>query len=127
MLLPSLRFVFCIPPGLSISKSLNSRDVLASLINFNSFASQGVGGTLFFQGQRLFFHNATGKYGSIPLTISGDMDINPDDGEYRLSCQVSFLILVSSEYLINIYHSFMFLDVIILNKISTFIQLYSMF
>ncbi|KAG0581653.1 hypothetical protein KC19_4G269200 [Ceratodon purpureus] len=49
----------------------------------------GVGGTLFFQGQRLFFHNATGKYGSIPLTISGDMDINPDDGEYRLSCQVA--------------------------------------
>lgn len=59
--------------------------------DFNSFASQGVSGTLFFQGQRLFFHNATGKYGSIPLTISGDMDINPDDGEYRLSCQVSFL------------------------------------
>ncbi len=59
--------------------------------DFCSFASQGVSGTLFFQGQRLFFHNATGKYGSIPLTISGDMDINPDDGEYRLSCQVSFL------------------------------------
>lgn len=49
----------------------------------------GVGGTIFFQGQRLFFHNATGKYGSIPLTVSGDMDINPDDGEYRLSCQVA--------------------------------------
>lgn len=49
----------------------------------------GVGGTLFFQGRRLFFHNATGKYGSIPLTVSGDMDINPDDGEYRLSCQVA--------------------------------------
>lgn len=56
---------------------------------FKIFTLQGVGGTIFFQGQRLFFHNATGKYGSIPLTVSGDMDINPDDGEYRLSCQVS--------------------------------------
>lgn len=61
-----------------------------------------MGGTLFFQGQRLFFHNATGKYGSIPLTISGDMDINPDDGEYRLSCQV-FLFLNSCVFL-RVFH-----------------------
>lgn len=57
-----------------------------------------MGGTLFFQGQRLFFHNATGNYGSIPSTISGDMDINPDDGECRLSCQV-FLSLDSYPFL----------------------------
>lgn len=57
----------------------------ASLI----YVIQGVSGTLFFQGQRLFFHNATGCYGSIPLNVSGDIDINPEDGEYRLSCQVS--------------------------------------
>jgi hypothetical protein len=50
---------------------------------------QGVSGTLFFQGQRLFFHNATGYYGAIPLNVSGDIDLNPEDGEYRLSCQVS--------------------------------------
>ena len=36
----------------------------------------------------MFFHNASGMYGSIPLDVSGDIDINPDDGEYRLSCQV---------------------------------------
>jgi hypothetical protein len=24
----------------------------------------------------------------VPLHISGDMDVNPDDGEYRLSAQV---------------------------------------
>ncbi|KAL3692761.1 hypothetical protein R1sor_006412 [Riccia sorocarpa] len=50
---------------------------------------KGVSGTLFFQGQRLFFHNTSGFYGSIPLQVSGDMDLNPDDGEFRLSCQVS--------------------------------------
>jgi hypothetical protein len=50
---------------------------------------QGVSGTLFFQGQRLFFHNATGYYGAIPLNVSGDIDLNPEDGEYRLSCQVA--------------------------------------
>ncbi|CAM6097615.1 unnamed protein product [Calypogeia fissa] len=52
-------------------------------------AFKGVNGTLFFQGQRLFFHNTSGLYGAIPLQVSGDMDLNPDDGEYRLSCQVS--------------------------------------
>ncbi|BBN05669.1 hypothetical protein MPTK1_3g15020 [Marchantia polymorpha subsp. ruderalis] len=50
---------------------------------------KGVNGTLFFQGQRLFFHNTSGLYGAIPLQVSGDMDLNPDEGEYRLSCQVA--------------------------------------
>ncbi|KAL2635099.1 hypothetical protein R1flu_006578 [Riccia fluitans] len=50
---------------------------------------KGVNGTLFFQGQRMFFHNTSGLYGSIPLQVSGDMDLNPDEGEFRLSCQVS--------------------------------------
>lgn len=49
---------------------------------------QGVGGTICLQGQRLFFHNASGWYGSVPLSVSGDFDLNPEDGEYRLSCQV---------------------------------------
>ena len=51
---------------------------------------QNVCGTLFIQGQRLFLHNATGFFGAIPLNVSGDMDLNPDDGEYRLVCQVVF-------------------------------------
>lgn len=55
-------------------------------------AIQGVNGTLFFQGQRLFFHNTSGLYGAIPLQVSGDMDLNPDEGEYRLSCQVCITI-----------------------------------
>ena len=54
---------------------------------------QNVCGTLFIQGQRLFLHNATGFFGAIPLNVSGDMDLNPDDGEYRLVCQVVFYFL----------------------------------
>ncbi|KAH7281931.1 hypothetical protein KP509_35G004100 [Ceratopteris richardii] len=30
-----------------------------------------------------------GFFGAIPLHVSGDMDLNPDGGEYRLVCQVS--------------------------------------
>jgi hypothetical protein len=52
---------------------------------------QDVCGTLFIQGQRLFLHNATGFFGAIPLNVSGDMDLNPDGGEYRLVCQVVFI------------------------------------
>ncbi|KAJ7565427.1 hypothetical protein O6H91_02G060300 [Diphasiastrum complanatum] len=50
---------------------------------------KGVHGTLFFQDQRVFFHNAVGCYGAIPLNVSGDIDLNPESGEYRLSCQAS--------------------------------------
>jgi len=49
---------------------------------------RGVNMDLIFQGQRLYLHNAQGWYGAVPLHISGDMDVNPDDGEYRLSAQV---------------------------------------
>ena len=52
-------------------------------------AFTGVGGSLLFEGQRMFFHNATGAYGQVPLTVSGDMDLNPVGGEYRLSAQVA--------------------------------------
>lgn len=52
-------------------------------------AFKDVSGTLFIQGQRLFLHNTSGFFGAIPLHVSGDMDLNPDGGEYRLVCQVS--------------------------------------
>eukprot|EP00850_Spirogloea_muscicola_P014510 SM000105S13855 [mRNA] locus=s105:52652:63657:- [translate_table: standard] len=48
----------------------------------------GVKGALIFEGARMFFHDTVGKYGAIPLSVSGDMDLNPSHGEYRLSCQV---------------------------------------
>ncbi|MCO5581693.1 hypothetical protein L7F22_035582 [Adiantum nelumboides] len=51
-------------------------------------AFKDVSGTLFIQGQRLFLHNTRGFFGAIPLHVSGDMDLNPDGGEYRLVCQV---------------------------------------
>eukprot|EP00850_Spirogloea_muscicola_P020229 SM000210S06743 [mRNA] locus=s210:185513:196459:+ [translate_table: standard] len=48
----------------------------------------GVKGALIFEGARMFFHDTVGQYGAIPLSVSGDMDLNPSHGEYRLSCQV---------------------------------------
>ncbi|KAI5082263.1 hypothetical protein GOP47_0002006 [Adiantum capillus-veneris] len=51
-------------------------------------AFKDVSGTLFIQGQRLFLHNTHGFFGVVPLHVSGDMDLNPDGGEYRLVCQV---------------------------------------
>lgn len=51
-------------------------------------AFKDVSGTLFFQGHRLFLHNTSGFFGAVPLHVSGDMDLNPDSGEYRLVCQV---------------------------------------
>ncbi|KAL0047976.1 hypothetical protein WJX82_004829 [Trebouxia sp. C0006] len=39
--------------------------------------------------KRLYMHNAIGMFGSIPLTLSGDVGINPDSGHYRLSGEVA--------------------------------------
>lgn len=43
---------------------------------------------LVFEGRRLYLHNAVGKFGAVPLTVTGDLDIYPDWGEYRLSAKV---------------------------------------
>eukprot|EP00897_Mesotaenium_endlicherianum_P001207 jgi/Mesen1/1113/ME000123S00282 len=50
---------------------------------------QNVNGALAFEGQRMFFHDAKGSYGAVPLGVSGDMDLNPIGGEYRISAQVA--------------------------------------
>ncbi|KAH9324119.1 hypothetical protein KI387_004297 [Taxus chinensis] len=45
-------------------------------------------GSLCFQGQRIFLHNASCIFGEVPLEVSGDFGINPEEGEYHLMCQV---------------------------------------
>lgn len=45
-------------------------------------------GSLCFRGQRIFLHNASCFFGEVPLDVSGDFGINPEDGEYHLMCQV---------------------------------------
>lgn len=45
-------------------------------------------GSLCFRGQRIFLHNARCFFGEVPLEVSGDFGINPEDGEYHLLCQV---------------------------------------
>jgi len=42
---------------------------------------------LLFEGKRLYFHNARGYYGAIPVYVTGDMDLNPETGQYRLSAE----------------------------------------
>eukprot|EP00210_Caulerpa_lentillifera_P007372 g7046.t1 len=41
------------------------------------------------ESNRLYFHEAAGYYGTLPITISGDMDVDPEYGEYRLTGVVS--------------------------------------
>lgn len=36
----------------------------------------------------MFFHKATGRYGHVNMTMSGDMDLNPVGGEYRFSAKI---------------------------------------
>ena len=49
----------------------------------------GVDMDLVFAEDRMYLHNTTGKYGAIPLKASGDMDLNPVWGEYRISAQTT--------------------------------------
>ncbi|KAK2983126.1 hypothetical protein RJ640_022598 [Escallonia rubra] len=44
--------------------------------------------SLCFRAQRIFLHNASGWFGSIPLEASGDFGIEPEEGEFHLMCQV---------------------------------------
>jgi len=44
---------------------------------------------LVFEGQRMYIHGGEGHFGHVPLTLTGDLDLNPLGGEYRLSAQVS--------------------------------------
>ena len=44
---------------------------------------------LVFEGQRMYIHGGEGHFGHIPLTVTGDLDLNSAAGEYRLSAQVS--------------------------------------
>lgn len=39
---------------------------------------------LVLERDRLYLHHARGFYGAVPLTVSGDMDLNPRSGVYRL-------------------------------------------
>lgn len=44
---------------------------------------------LVFEGQRMYIHGGEGSFGHVPLTVTGDLDLNSAGGEYRLSAQVS--------------------------------------
>lgn len=43
---------------------------------------------LWFRGQQIFLHNASGWFGNVPLEASGDFGIHPEKGEFHLTCQV---------------------------------------
>ncbi|XP_054798744.1 protein TIC236, chloroplastic-like isoform X2 [Prosopis cineraria] len=47
-----------------------------------------ISASLHFRGQRIFLHNASGWFGSIPLEASGDFGMHPEEGEIHLICQV---------------------------------------
>lgn len=43
---------------------------------------------LIFEGDRVYLHKAKGYFGAIPLKVTGDLDLNPLHGEYRISASV---------------------------------------
>eukprot|EP00873_Tetraselmis_striata_P029672 jgi/Tetstr1/449936/TSEL_036990.t1 len=43
---------------------------------------------LLFEGDRMYLHNASGYFGGVPLTLTGDLDLNPLVGQYRLSASI---------------------------------------
>lgn len=44
---------------------------------------------LVFDKDRMYLHGATGFYGAAPLAVTGDMDLDPARGSYRLQCTVA--------------------------------------
>lgn len=38
---------------------------------------------LLFERDRMYLHGATGRFGAVPLSVTGDMDLNVDTGSYR--------------------------------------------
>ncbi|XVE71601.1 hypothetical protein DITRI_Ditri10aG0164400 [Diplodiscus trichospermus] len=49
---------------------------------------EDISASLCFRGQRIFLHNTSGRFGSVPLEASGDFGIHPEEGEFHLMCQV---------------------------------------
>jgi hypothetical protein len=43
---------------------------------------------LLFEGDRLYLHKAKGKFGAVPMRLTGDLDLDPLRGQYRLSATV---------------------------------------
>ena len=43
---------------------------------------------LIFEGDRVYLHKAKGSYGAVPMKVTGDLDLNPLHGEYRISASV---------------------------------------
>jgi hypothetical protein len=43
---------------------------------------------LIFEGDRVYLHKAKGSYGAVPMKVTGDLDLNPLHGEYRVSASI---------------------------------------
>jgi len=43
---------------------------------------------LLFESDRVYLHRAKGRFGAVPMTVTGDLDLDPLTGEYRLSAKV---------------------------------------
>ena len=43
---------------------------------------------LIFEGDRVYLHKAQGYFGAVPMKVTGDLDLNPLSGEYRISASV---------------------------------------
>jgi hypothetical protein len=64
---------------------------------------------LLFEGDRLYLHNASGYFGGVPLTLTGDLDLNPEvrlhpapacENIFELPCSQAS-VLISVIYLFN--------------------------
>lgn len=61
---------------------------------------KNISASLCFRGQRIFLHNASGWFGSVPLEASGDFGIHPEEGEFHLMCQVLFSHTISETQIV---------------------------
>ena len=43
---------------------------------------------LVFERDRLYLHNTTGNFGAVPMSVTGDLGLDPDLGHYRLTAMV---------------------------------------